>query len=201
MDTPPASNGPTRYARLLSSGPGMLIVSIAFLWYVIAIGVYAIPGESRWPLAMWLRGHVYPVVAPSVLISSQWQQWNLFSPNPLRRVSEYKLEAFAGGNWQPLITLQPGVFPWWRNANHFKLLINIMEGSNPQIAERYVQSFCIPFHLPAGTEVKVTYLISVIPYLETPETAAWWRSWNMEFAPEGGFSTFCPETPVSPMYL
>jgi hypothetical protein len=194
-------NAPGPYARVLATRAGRFVVTVFFAWYVVAIGVYAIPNDTQFSAAQWLRHTIQPWTSPSVLMASQWQQWNLFSPDPLRRVTTYAVEVFRDGAWQPLVHIQPSAFPFWRHANHFKLLINVMEGSNTQVAERYVQSLCGTFGLEPGMELKVTNMVTVIPYLEVPKSTRWWREWDMMYSPSGGFATFCPDEPVTPLFL
>jgi hypothetical protein len=192
---PPDAAAPSAFSRFLSTTPGRLLVVGFCAWYVVSIGIYAIPEKTTFKPALWLRENVRPLISPSVLLTSQWQRWNLFSPDPLRRVTVQKIERQRDDEWQTIAMLEPDAFPWWRRANHFKLLSNAMEGKNTQMAQRYVQSLCATFALPPDTPLRATSMVSIIPAPHIPQSAKWWRTWRMTFEPRDELMTSCPDIP------
>src|SRR5687768_11713294 len=69
------------------------------LWHMFAVVVYALPHDADDRLNTWIRSELKPIVRPYILLTSQWQQWNLFSPDPLRRVTAYDIQRNDREGW------------------------------------------------------------------------------------------------------
>lgn len=145
------------------------LIGLFFFWHAAAIGVFAIPINTEHviakPARAWLVQHVF---SPYVLLTSQWQQWNLFSPDPLRRVTRYRIEQQTPeGGWKVLEALVPGTYEWWRHATHFKMHIGMLEKDQDTYRTAVVRHFlmmrCASHHLPAETPIRITYLHYVVP--------------------------------------
>ena len=165
------------------------------LWYMAAVFVYSIPNESGIKPMFHL---IESFSRPYLLVTSQWQLWNLFSPDPLRRVSEYRIETFEGKTWTILTTLKNGSFPWWKHAAQFKMIDRLLDLDRNLIPlqERLLAHFCQSYTLPPQSLIRFTYAYYVIP--NTPEvlSAAWWKSWSPAWETVNGITIVCP--PVTP---
>lgn len=162
----------------MSLSPLRSAIIIFCLWHMAAVGVYAIPTDATGAIPGWLRANVQPHVYPYILMTSQWQQWNLFSPDPLRRVMVYAVEADRGGTWEPVVTLGPGAFSTWRHAAELKYLGRLLEGGENQLplVERFLHVQCREYRLRPGTHLRLVYHWYVIPWLENPLSVSAWQN-------------------------
>lgn len=167
------------------------LIILFCLWHMAAIFAYSIPGESSIKQKVRILD---PLVRPYLLATSQWQLWNLFSPDPLRRVSEYRIETFTQNQWTPLTTLHPGSFPWWRHAAQFKMLDRILDLDRNLIPlqERYLAHLCQVFAIPSQTLIRFTYAYYVIPNIEDILRTDWWESWSPPWESVAGITIVCP---------
>ena len=107
---------------------GQIFIGVFFVLHVTAIGLYAIPMNTQDTTAKFLRDTVLQPFIPYILSTSQWQQWNLFSPDPLRRVTRYYIQQKTEDDrWATLASFTPETYSLWRHANHFKLFIDMLE--------------------------------------------------------------------------
>jgi hypothetical protein len=147
---------------------GHIIVGAFFFWHAAAIAIYAIPLNTADPLMRPLRSRSMSVIAPYVLSSGQWQQWNLFSPDPLRRVTRYRIEARAdGGEWQALQELNPQDYNPLRHANYAKMFIGILEEDQETyktaVARHFLLRHCASRELASGTSLRMAYIYYIVP--------------------------------------
>lgn len=182
---------------------GKVIVVLFCLWQMTAVGVYALPSSSTWQFVHTLQNRLGPVINPYLLITSQWQQWNLFSPDPLRRVTSYAFETPDGSDgWKEIEYLTPGSLPWWRHAAQFKMLGSLLDGnaeSDTQhtMAERWLQLRCAAHGLPPGTPVRLTYRYYVLPTQYNSMTVEQWMRYVPEEYSYTGHETACSDPPAS----
>lgn len=80
------------------------IIALFCVWHMTAIGIYSLYGVENVPVLSWLDSK-REYVRPYTLITSQWQRWNLFSPDPLRRVIQMSIEAEFNGKWQTMTVI------------------------------------------------------------------------------------------------
>lgn len=171
-----------------------IIVILFCFWHAGAVAVYAIPQESRDPVSSWFKNTILPKVANYVLITSQWQQWNLFAPDPLRRVTYYTIEQWNGQEWSLLQSLQPGTYSWWRHAAQFKVFERLLEEGNTwkvPLRQRYLTSFCQDFSLPQGTILRLVYHNYIIPREPLIRSVAWWNTFTPEWFSHPDISISC----------
>jgi hypothetical protein len=174
---------------------GKIILIFFLLWHMFAVAVYSIPRDAKDVFAQWSRIDLLPRVTPYMLITSQWQLWNIFAPDPLRRVTTYRIDIRTTEGWTTLTTVGPGSFSIFRHATHMKLLGNTLDefkDNRAPIAGRYLHLLCAGHALPAGTPIRLFYDVYVIPFLTEPQTAGWWRMWKPEHSSSLGFTTTCP---------
>jgi len=172
------------------------ILIIGFvLWHAFAVAIYSTPREAEDPFALWARLDLIPIVSPYMLMTSQWQLWNLFSPDPLRRVTFYKVDTWDGSQWNELVTYKPGSFSSWRHSTQFKLFSNMLnefEKNRAPLAGRFLHLLCAEKGIAPETKIRLQYVYYVIPYHTKRESRAWWNAWEPTFSTYTGFETTCP---------
>lgn len=170
------------------------LIVLFCLWHMAAVGLYALPPDAHDRVTEWLRWNVVPLVRPYIFLTSQWQQWNLFSPDPLREVTVYSIAAEIDGAWRFRTALEKGTLPWWRDGDELKLLRNLQDGGDRlrAVSERYAQIACRPLGLAPGTPVRLQYDSYVIPFARTGYARGFWRTWQPTWWRTVGAQTVCP---------
>ncbi|MEQ1849787.1 MAG: hypothetical protein ABL890_04315 [Candidatus Peribacteraceae bacterium] len=143
-------------------------MSKGFLYYFIplfcvihmaAVGCYLLPKGISAPtdfVKHWTFGYVRTL--------SQWQKWDIFSPNPLRRVSEYRIERDAGDRWEPAMTLTFDTLPWWKRAKDLKVLGRLEENQWIHLAEPYLRWHCRDQKLSQSPRIRLVALTRILPF-------------------------------------
>ena len=143
------------------------VIILFCIYHMAAVGLFSIPMEDA---AMQpLRQTVLPYIHPYLLITSQWQQWNMFAPDPLRRVTEFAIEMRQGGAWVLSESINPKTIPWWRDDDELKLLrhLEIGEEKMEPLRLRYLEMHCREKNFPAGTTLRLMvhwYIIQKPPF-------------------------------------
>ena len=174
---------------------GRLIVAIFVLWHAFSVAVYATPRESTDRFSMSVRHTLIPVIRPYLLLTSQWQLWNLFAPNPLRRVTVYRIDVEDAAGWRERETVKPGTFSVFRHATQFKMLGNLFDDPGEQtrhLADRFLHLTCRDAQIAPGTPIRLQLLSTVIPKPLKPMPPQWWNQWEPVYAPREHFETVCP---------
>lgn len=169
-------------------------VALFFVWHVVAVGVYTIPGEAKDGPSRWIKENVVPRVAPYLLLTSQWQQWNLFSPNPLRRIVFYRIEKQNPyGEWAYVTSINADTYGIWRHAVRFKLLGQALEENTqrPELAERAAQVLCREFAFKPDTGIRIWHDLTIVPYQWPSPNKEWWDSWTPAFESSLAIETLC----------
>ena len=169
-------------------------VALFCLWHMAAVGLYALPDQADDRVTKWLADHAVPVVTPYVLVTGQWQQWNLFAPNPLRRIVFYKIETRNPlGDWSYVASVNDSTYGPWRHAARFKLLGQALEENTarPELAERAAQVFCDEFGLQPDAPIRIWPDVAVVPYVYPSPSKAWWDSWKPTFQSYLALDTTC----------
>jgi hypothetical protein len=154
------------------------------LWHMTAVAVYSLPVEAQDPVSALLKRVVTPVVSPYLLVTSQWQQWNMFSPEPLHREGEYRIELYRDGAWTPLTTITSATVPWWRHGGELKM-IRYLEDGFPWLRSQYLLSLCRPLGLGPNDVIRLVVRTDMMP-LGPPSWSDWQPSWTE--TPTGGVS-------------
>lgn len=169
------------------------IAIIAFcVWHMFAITIFALPRDAKGPVRTALYNTFNPLTRPYVLMTSQWQVWNLFAPNPLRRITTFALDGTSQGvHVIKLIT--PQTYPWWRHAIQYKLFSRTLDQDpdDKDILEHMTQQFCREFLFDSGTDIALSYHLHVIPWRDTPASIEWWQNWVPEVTAESAYQTTC----------
>lgn len=169
-------------------------IALFCAWHVAGVGLYSIPGDASDPMSRFAREKITPFFTPYVLITSQWQQWNLFAPNPLRRVIFYRIEKqSASGEWSRIALINDHTYSHWRHSVRFKLLGQAIEegGGKPELAERAAQVFCAEYAMKEGTRMRIWHEVTVVPYVSPPPSVLWWNSWIPQFESTLAIETTC----------
>jgi hypothetical protein len=89
---------------------------IAFLiWHMFAVCVYLLPANAQnQSIRQW--------TAPYILLFSQWQKWDIFSPNPVRRMSDYRIDRQTFSGWETVKEMTFDSLPWTTRAKQLKML-------------------------------------------------------------------------------
>lgn len=171
------------------------IIVLFVLWHSFAIAVYSIPSEAAGPASSWIRSEFAPYARPYLYATSQWQQWNLFSPVPHHRVSHYVIERREGESWQELTTITEQSEPWWSHAYTFKFLSRVLEEGGDDrrpLRERYLLSFCDEYALSPGTVLRLRFRFFEVPQPQHPMPLEWWNTWDSTVQEYDGPTVICP---------
>jgi hypothetical protein len=141
---------------------GRWLIILFCLFHMTAIAVYLLPNG-------WLV-KAKEIASPYVLSTSQWQKWDIFSPNPLRRVSMYSIERWKGGDtgiarteWETLHTLHPSDFPWYERATMMKVLERLEEDEWLASVPQFLLSVCAEDPSNKGRTIRLANEYTVIP--------------------------------------
>lgn len=158
-----------------------------------AVAIYALPPQiPAW--AVPARSVLLGLVSPYLQITSQWQQWDLFSPDPYTRVSTYVFETRdAEGKWLPAGVIDARSFPVPRRAAFNKLFNNVLDDPASPFGARLLQHLCTGRGLSAGTAVRMNVLAYVLPHPDHPASVAAWRAWVPSPAPLWTIDGICEE--------
>ncbi len=129
---------------------------------MVAVAAYAIPDPAQDKVASWIRSTVAPTTRPYVLATSQWQQWNLFSPDPQRRVTEYRLVA----DGQTRLRLTPSTYRWWRKTDEIAMFSKWEDEEAETVdplLKRYVAAYCEPLGMPPGSRLSLQGRYTYLP--------------------------------------
>lgn len=175
---------------------GKLLLIGFVLWHMFSVAIYTVPRVAVDPVAKWIMAKPLPIVTPYMLMTSQWQLWNIFAPDPLRLVTYYRVEVKNAGTWYELQLLQNGTFSIWRHATRFKLYSNLLnqdDTGHRELKGRFLQLICEEEKVSPGTPIRLVYQNYVIPYHEKRESTSWWNAWQPEPYDKIGFISTCPE--------
>lgn len=169
------------------------LIALFCLWHMAAVGIYSLYGVEDYPILAWLdskRSHVRPYV----LITSQWQRWNLFSPDPLRRVIQMSIDAQIKGSWRPAAVINEQTVSFWRRAPELKTLRRMEDESLEELQKRYVHVYCHDTGIAPGTPMRLRKEWFVIPKHDDMHPKQWWNDWQPEWHDKTLLETTCPDT-------
>jgi len=169
------------------------LIALFVLWHGFAIGTYTIPLDAHDPFSEGFRRTFLPLVRPYILLTSQWQQWNLFAPDPLRSVVTYEVQKRTALGWETLEKIEPGTYPWWRHAAQFKVFERILEARSEKkepLRRHFVSQYCTDGM--QGTVLRLLYRTYVIPKLQRPVPSSFWHTWKREIEEVPDVTIRCP---------
>lgn len=176
------------------SPTGRMVISALVLWHMAAVAIFAFPPE----VTGWMqeaRWKVLPMVRPYVLMFSQWQQWNLFSPDPYRRVTIFRVETAAVGPWQMLERVNAESFPFSRRsswAKYFTGLLDDTSDGREGIRQRFLQTRCKHHALAPETRIRLIFETRILPKNEDVQSVSWWTQQRFPVMETTVTTTSCP---------
>lgn len=174
---------------------GKALLVAFLLWHMFAVAAYSIPRDAKDDFAVLAHRKLIPLVSPYLFMTSQWQLWNIFAPDPLRRVTAYRVEVQEGRNWRTIDTVSPDMFSFFRHAARVKLMGNLLDefsDNRAPFAGRYMQLLCMEQNIPTDTPIRLVYSYYVLPKPEKPQTMHWWAQQIPHWTDYTGFTTTCP---------
>lgn len=134
---------------------------IAFcLWHMTAIGVALLPERTGLYSRMLTRGQ--NIVTPYILSLTQWQRWMIFAPDPLTRVSFFRIDHWTGETWEPVATLDYAHLPWYKREKELKILSNLEMGWHG-LTPTYLNGYCHPLNIGSGHTLRLVTRYQIIP--------------------------------------
>ncbi|MAE68333.1 hypothetical protein CL635_00785 [bacterium] len=172
-----------------------IIIALFVVWHIVAVFVYSLYHVEGTPILEWMNSK-RNYVRPYILITSQWQRWNLFSPDPLRRVIEMKFDRqVSDETWVNIYTLNEKTVGWWQRAPELKIMRRMEDENNEPLQERYVHDLCRTRGIPAGTRMRLRKRWFIIPKNEVTQSTAWWNAWEPDWREMELLQTTCPSIP------
>lgn len=142
-----------------STRTGQALIVAFCLWHMTAVTLYLVPSGWNGVGSTPIRS-VRSLTDPYVLSFSQWQQWNIFSPDPLRRVSVFRVEATVGGETTPTV-FDSEKLSLLRRAKELKVLYRL-EDDWKSLVEPYLLTFCTR-SADENIELQLLRTYSVLP--------------------------------------
>jgi len=138
------------------SALAILIVGLC-LWHMFAVAAYLLPANSE-----GITQVIRHLSVPYVLSLSQWQKWDIFSPNPLRRNSVYRIERNAGDRWETAMIMDFHHLSWHERAKELKVLGRLQDSWKALLPD-YLMSFCSRIPGGRGTDVRLLVATTILP--------------------------------------
>lgn len=168
----------------------------AFEDKLIKAGLCSKPIEKQYEFKKRWQRTIRRKVRPYLLITGQWQRWNLFSPDPLRRNSTYLMDVEVGEDeWRTFKIITPNKVQWWRRAFTLKTMRRLeQEDKHGPIRDRFLQLHCMLEGIRPGRKVRMRkkyFVLEKTPALSDPE---YWAEWEPEWKEKPFGEATCPET-------
>ncbi len=131
---------------------------IAFcVWHMFAVAAYLLPASDENAL-----GAVRRISVPYVFALSQWQQWDIFSPNPLRRNSIYRIERYEEGTWETAMIIDFHSLTWHERAKELKILGRLQDDWKI-LLPNYLTSLCPDIPNAHGKDIRLLVQTIILP--------------------------------------
>lgn len=141
---------------------GKIAIVLFCVWHMFAVAIYIIPDEADGTIPAFLKTEILPYVRPYILMTSQWQQWNIFAPDPIRRVSFYEIDVLQNGRWEAGLRIDRSTYSWRNRAKEFKIIRRTNENGD-EAAKNYLTSLCRDGTFGEGTTVRMVEDFYVLP--------------------------------------
>lgn len=160
---------------------------------MLSLGIYTLPPDVNTPTIKFAKDEIRPMIKKYVLLTSQWQLWNIFAPNPLRRTTYYAVDIQRDGEWYEKIRIDNDHFQFWNVAYNLKMLRRLEKEDKFQIfRERYLVRYCDRLQLQPNDPIRLVRHYYVIPKAEISNTYSWWSSLENDWKSEVHVDTTCP---------
>jgi hypothetical protein len=128
---------------------------------MFAVAVFVVP--ISYPGGMGVIGQrLHEFSAPYVLSLSQWQQWNLFAPDPIRRVSTFIVDTRENNQWVPTAFIDPTSRAFYEYPKLMKVL-GRLETTHAGLVEPFLQFYCQTEKETQGKELRLRINYVVLP--------------------------------------
>ena len=174
---------------------------------MFAVAAYSIPESTNdhvggWASAIGIDSTAasnglstlrWKVAGPYLLSTSQWQQWNMFSPEPIRQVLQMQIEKKTGDTWTIIRELTPKSTPWWSYSREVKILYTIgMDDRYKPARQAFLASECT--NLEPRAHLRMVYLRYVVPVEDIVHPESFWKTYTPEVSREIDSEFTCPAT-------
>lgn len=127
------------------------------VWHTFAVATYNLPdNKGEWMAAL------HNLSAPYMLMTSQWQKWDIFSPDPQRRSAVYRLEVVDGTGAMIVKRMDSEHMGWAERAKEFKILSR-MEADFGAVIPQYIALYCEEFPEAAGKDLRLVAEVMILP--------------------------------------
>lgn len=131
------------------------------LGHMTAVAFFVVP--VSYPGGMGKIGQaLHDVSAPYVLSLSQWQQWNLFAPDPIRRVSRFVVDMRTNNQWVPTAFIDPTSRAFYEYPKLMKVL-GRLETTHAVLVEPFLLFYCQTEKVTQGKELRLRINYVVLP--------------------------------------
>jgi hypothetical protein len=136
-----------------------------------------------------------PWIDPYIYITSQWQIWSLFSPEPFRGVTGHVIEAFGSTGWVPVYDVDAQV-RWWREADELRIQRQLYgtDRGKPELQRRYLRSYCTALGIQPGIPLRFVFLTHYFPPENPRFPEDWWHSLGYGWTRTPGERIVCPRS-------
>lgn len=166
------------------------LIAAFVVWQCTALFLYSLISVEGHPILEKLYNY-RKYVRPYILITSQWQRWNLFSPDPLRRVIAMNIDANMNEEWRRVETVGPDDVSFLRRANELKIIRRMEDEKEEPLRQAYIDDVCRRHNIPTGTQMRMTRRWHVIPKNEHTQSAEWWHAWEPDWKSNRLSETTC----------
>lgn len=161
------------------------------IWHIAAIFSYSIYHVESVPVLQWISDQRH-TFRPYILTTSQWQRWNLFSPDPLRRVIEMDIDQYINEQWAKVHTVNEHNVGWWQRAPELKTMRRMESDNKLPLRKRYIEDYCRIHDIPEGTRMRMRKRWFVIPKHTKTQSKEWWNVWEPNWNEKIDFEVPCP---------
>lgn len=170
-------------------------IILFFLWHGTAVLTSAFATVRSPATFMTKVGSASAVFRPYILLSAQHQDWNLFAPDPLLRVTEMSFEKIENGTGVVVRRLDGRSLGFFPRAPELRIMWNMLGPGYDQYKDAYIQDLCRTEELPVGARVFIRRRQFDIPGFAAPLGIGFWRSWKPEWIQWVDFFTLCKPIP------
>ncbi len=121
-----------------------LVILIFFSLQALSIGIGSIPGGAKDPLSAALKLSFEPLTRPYLLFTGQWQNWNLFAPDPLRESLTFDIDFLQDEKKMASVPLAPESIPWMQRTYLLKIMRHLWNDGEmyPALRKEFLRSLC-----------------------------------------------------------
>ncbi|HLD07876.1 MAG TPA: hypothetical protein VJB60_02310 [Candidatus Peribacterales bacterium] len=129
------------------------IVLLFFALHAFSIGVESIPSDVENPLTRGVRFFFQPMTNMYINATAQWQNWNLFAPDPFKESILFTVESLTPSGTLESRAITPHSIPWYSRTNTFKFFRFLSRDGEKYVEARraFLHSLCTRWDFPPGT--------------------------------------------------